>query len=213
MSSDPIAIDGGSPRPELAASELARLESELARRARRQGLLDASYTCVDTPIGALWVAATPCGLARVVLPGTAPEPAITELAAAVGPRVLEDAEPFEQLRRQLDEYFEGRRRTFEVALDRCLIRGFARAVLAETAGIPYGQTRSYGEIAALAGSPRAHRAAGSALGSNPLPIVVPCHRVLRAGGALGGYGGGLELKRRLLELEGALPARPPVARS
>ena len=108
------------------------------------------------------------------------------------------------MRRELDEYFEGERREFDLPLDWRLTSGFVNKVLRETARIPFGETRSYGEMAASAGSPRAFRAAGSALGANPIPIVVPCHRVLRSGGALGGYGGGLDVKMKLLELEGVL---------
>ncbi len=111
------------------------------------------------------------------------------------------------MRRELDEYFAGRRREFELALDWALIGPFARRVLQATAAIPYGGVLSYAEVAAEAGSPRGSRAAGNALGANPIPIVIPCHRVLRSGGALGGYGGGLERKRWLLELEGAPPGR------
>ena len=108
------------------------------------------------------------------------------------------------MRSELDEYFAGDRRRFELPIDWRLTKGFVNRVLRETAEIPFGETRSYGEMAESVGSPRAFRAAGSALGANPIPIVVPCHRVLRAGGALGGYGGGLDVKRRLLELEGVI---------
>ncbi|MCW3020625.1 MAG: methylated-DNA--[protein]-cysteine S-methyltransferase, partial [Solirubrobacterales bacterium] len=117
--------------------------------------------------------------------------------------IVEASAPLEPMRRELDEYFTGARRTFELALDWALIGPFGRRVLRATSAIPYGGVLSYGEVAAEAGSPRGSRAAGNALGSNPIPIVIPCHRVLRTGGALGGYGGGLDRKRYLLELERA----------
>ena len=119
--------------------------------------------------------------------------------------IVEAAGPLEPLRRELDDYFCGRRQSFELTLDWSLIGPFGRRVLRATADIPYGGVLSYAEVAAEAGSPRGSRAAGNALGSNPIPIVIPCHRVLRSGGSLGGYGGGVERKRWLLELEGALP--------
>ena len=126
----------------------------------------------------------------------------------VSPRIVEARAPLDEVRRELEEYFEGRRRAFDAALDWTLVAPFARRVLRATSQIPYGGVLSYADVAADAGSPRGFRAAGNALGANPIPIVVPCHRVLRSGGALGGYGGGLERKRFLLELEGApLPPR------
>ena len=129
---------------------------------------------------------------------------LESLAERISPRLLEAPARLDPVRRELDEYFAGRRREFDLPLDWRLTGGFTRKVLRETARIPFGETRSYMQMAASAGSPRAHRAAGSALGANPIPIVVPCHRVLRSGGGLGGYGGGLEVKRELLRLEGAL---------
>jgi methylated-DNA-[protein]-cysteine S-methyltransferase len=131
---------------------------------------------------------------------------LEELAGSVSPRILESPTKLDEVRRELDRYFEGRLQDFELPLDWQLTQGFYRKVLRATARIPYGQTRSYKQMATKAGSPRAVRATGSALGSNPLPIIVPCHRVLRTGGALGGYGGGLDTKQALLELEGALEA-------
>jgi methylated-DNA-[protein]-cysteine S-methyltransferase len=122
----------------------------------------------------------------------------------VSPRIVAADAQLDPVRRELDEYFAGRRRGFELALDWTLVGPFGRRVLGATAEIPYGGVLSYSEVAAEAGSPRGSRAAGNALGANPMPIVVPCHRVLRSGGALGGYGGGLDRKRFLLELEGAL---------
>jgi methylated-DNA-[protein]-cysteine S-methyltransferase len=177
----------------------------LAERAAKEGLLDVAYTTIDSPFGPLLLAATPRGLVRVNLPAYDPDETLEDLAARVSPRVLEAPAQLDQVRRELDLYFEGRLREFDLPLDWQLTgRGFRHRVLEETAHIPYGETSSYSEMAAMAGSPRAFRAAGSALGSNPIPIVVPCHRVLRSGGSLGGYGGGLPMKQALLELEGAL---------
>ena len=181
-----------------------RLAGELIRRAEREGLLDVAYTEIDTPVGRILLASTSRGLVKVAFPNQPPDEVLEQLAASISPRVMESPGRLDEARRELDRYFEGRLHDFEVPLDWQLSHGFYRKVLRATAHIPYGQTRSYTEMATRAGSPRAVRAAGSALGSNPLPIIVPCHRVLRSGGALGGYGGGLETKQALLELEGAV---------
>jgi methylated-DNA-[protein]-cysteine S-methyltransferase len=172
---------------------------EIARAAQAAGLLDVAYALHDSPLGPLLLAATERGL---VLVGYTPERALEELAGAVSPRVLRAPARLDAVRRELEEYFAGRRQRFELALDwRLAGRGFTRRVLRATAAIPYGATSSYARIARAAGSPRAYRAAGNALGANPLPIVVPCHRVLATGGGLGGYGGGVERKRALLAIE------------
>ena len=176
----------------------------LLDRAEREGLLDVAYTEFDSPVGRLLLAATPRGLVRVTFPVESPERVVEQLASSISPRVLESPKRLDDVRRELDRYFAGRLRDFDLPLDWQLTRGFYRKVLRATARIPYGRTRSYSQLAKQAGSPRAVRATGTALGSNPLPIVVPCHRVLRSGGALGGYGGGLEVKRSLLRLEGVL---------
>jgi methylated-DNA-[protein]-cysteine S-methyltransferase len=180
------------------------LAQEFVRRAEREGLLDVAYAEVDSPVGRLLVATTPRGLVRVSFPIESSEKVLEELAGSVSPRILESPTKLDEARRELERYFEGRLHDFDLPLDWQLTQGFYRKVLRATARIPYGQTRSYKQMAKRAGSPRAVRATGSALGSNPLPIIVPCHRVLRTGGALGGYGGGLETKQALLELEGAL---------
>ncbi len=182
----------------------------LADRAATEGLLDVAYATTDSPFGPLLLAATPRGLVRVGLPAYDPEEALEELAARVSPRVLEAPAQLDDVRRQLDLYFEGQLREFEIPLDWRLTDGFRGRVQRAIARIPYGETRSYAEVAASAGNKRAVRAAGSACGSNPIPIVVPCHRVLRTGGALGGYGGGLPMKESLLRLEGALDGNSPV---
>ncbi len=164
-----------------------------------------AYATVDSPLGPLVVAATPRGLVRVAYtePG-ADVDVVEELARKLSPRVLEAPERLDAVRRELDEYFHGRRTGFDLPLDWALTRGFTSRVLQATARIAFGSTSTYAEMASDAGSPRAVRAAGNALGANPLPVVVPCHRVLRTGGAMGGYTGGLERKEYLLRLEGVL---------
>ena len=189
--------------PRVASGDEALAEKFL-RRAEQEGLLDVAYAETDSPVGRLLLATTSRGLVRVSFPIEPSEKVLEELAGSVSPRILESPAKLDEARRELDLYFEGRLQDFDLPLDWRLTHGFYRKVLRATARIPYGQTRSYSEMAKRAGSPRAVRAAGSALGSNPLPIIVPCHRVLRTGGALGGYGGGLETKQALLELEGAL---------
>jgi methylated-DNA-[protein]-cysteine S-methyltransferase len=189
----------------LPADAPPELERLVAERAAREGLLDVVYASVDSPLGPLTVAATPRGLVRLAYPAVATSVVLGELAVRVSPRILEAPARLDEVRRELDEYFAGRRRRFELPLDWSLTDGFTRRVLQVTSRIDYGEVRSYTEVARDAGSPRAVRAAGNALGANPIPLVVPCHRVIRTGGGLGGYGGGLERKEYLLQLEGALP--------
>ena len=184
--------------------DLGRFRTALARRAEAEGLLDVAHGTVDSPLGTLTVMVTPRGLVRLSYPGEGIDAQLQELADRVSPRVLAAPDRTDEVRRQLDAYFEHRRRSFDLPIDWRLVRGFAGDVLRATARIPFGSVSSYREVATEAGSPNAYRAAGNALGSNPIPIVVPCHRVLHAGGGLGGYTGGLERKRYLLELEGVL---------
>jgi len=191
-----------SPAPTRA--ETRRRGATLAARAHREGLIEVAFGSADTPIGTLLLVATDAGLVRVGLSGTDHELILEQLASRVSPRVVEHPERLDPIKRQLEEYFAGQRRHFEYPIDWRLSSGFVRGVLERTVEIPFGETRTYAEMAELAGSPRAARAAGSALGANPIPVVVPCHRVLRGGGGLGGYAGGLDAKRMLLELEGAL---------
>jgi methylated-DNA-[protein]-cysteine S-methyltransferase len=174
----------------------------LANRADEEGLLDVAYAMSDSPFGPLLLAATPKGLVKLSLPGHDPEEALEDLAARISPRVLEAPARLEEARRELDLYFEGKLTEFDLPLDWQLSRDFRRRALRAIDRIPYGKTRSYTEIARSAGNERAVRAAGTACGANPIPIVVPCHRVLRSSGGLGGYGGGLPMKEALLELEG-----------
>lgn len=200
MSDIERALRGAAVRRRGEASAAA---AQLAARAAREGLLDVAYAIVDSPYGRLLVATTPRGLVRVAFRPEVDE-AVDELAHRVSPRVLEAPARLERVRRELDEYFEGRRRRFDLPLDWRLSRGFSQKVLRATARIPYGAVSSYRDVARRAGNPRASRAAGNALHSNPIPIVVPCHRVLRTGGDLGGYGGGVRMKESLLRLEGAI---------
>ena len=172
----------------------------IAERAEAEGLLDVAYASVDSPLGPLVVAATPKGLVRVSYGDEGR--VLDDLAARLSPRVLESPARLDAARRELDEYFDGKREAFDLPLDWSLTRGFSGRVLRATARIGFGEVSTYAEVASRAGSPRAVRAAGNALGSNPMPVVVPCHRVLRTGGALGGYTGGLERKQFLLGLEG-----------
>jgi methylated-DNA-[protein]-cysteine S-methyltransferase len=178
---------------------------ELELPASAAGLLDVAYSTFDSPVGKLLLAATPRGLVRIAyLEGIDDDDVLTDLAARVSPRVLAAPRKLDEPRRELDEYFGGRRQRFEIGLDWRLTQGFGRRVLKATAQIPYGVVSSYKRVATEAGSPRGHRAAGNALGANPLPIIVPCHRVLHSNGGLGGYTGGIERKRVLLGVEGAL---------
>jgi methylated-DNA-[protein]-cysteine S-methyltransferase len=193
--------------PDRRSDERARAQAasqRLSERAARNGVADISYTPVDSPFGPLLLAATKRGLARVAFPEEDVDSVLAKLATRISPRIVEAPAALDAMRRELDEYFAGRRTRFELPLDWTLVGPFGRRVLAITSQIPYGDVLSYTEVATGAGSPRGSRAAGNALGANPIPIVVPCHRVLRSGGGgLGGYAGGLERKRFLLELEGA----------
>jgi methylated-DNA-[protein]-cysteine S-methyltransferase len=179
--------------------------AEFIERAEEKGLVDVAYALVDSPVGSLVAAATQRGLVRLSYAGGDDLDGIVEdLARRISPRILESPSRLDEVRRELDEYFEQKRTDFDVPLDWRLTHGFTRKVLRATARVPYGDVTTYKTIARRAGSERAVRAAGNALGANPIPIVVPCHRVLQTGGALGGYTGGIERKQFLLELEGAL---------
>ncbi|HYY74845.1 MAG TPA: methylated-DNA--[protein]-cysteine S-methyltransferase [Gaiellaceae bacterium] len=181
--------------------------SEIDRRFREaaaaEGLLDVAYDLADTPIGPLLLAATPEGICRISF-DPEPERELDALARAFGVRVLRSPRPLDTARRELDEYFEGARREFDLSVDLRPVPEFQRVVLTELARVPFGSVETYGGLAARIGKPRAARAVGGALNRNPVPIVVPCHRVVGSTGSLVGYGGGLERKERLLALEGAL---------
>jgi methylated-DNA-[protein]-cysteine S-methyltransferase len=174
----------------------------LAARAEREGLADVAYARADSPLGPLTLAATRRGLVLLAYPERPLDRMLAWLADEVSPRVIEAPARLDPVVRQLDEYFEGRRRRFDLPLDWSLARGgFFEAVLRATARIPYGKTISYREVAERAGNVKAVRAAGNGLGSNPIPVVVPCHRVVASGGGLGGYTGGTERKELLLSIE------------
>lgn len=180
-----------------------RIVTALGERARAEGLLDVAVERHDSPLGPLLLGATDAGLVRLALPGEDEDAVLDELAASISPRLLRGASPtLSRAREQLDEYFARRRSAFDVPLDWRLSHGFRQAVLRAAIEIPYGATASYRDVATRAGSPRAVRAAGTALARNPIPIVVPCHRVLRSGGELGQYRGGAQAKAQLLRLEG-----------
>ena len=188
-------------------------EAAAAAAARFAGTAgaDVSYAVLDSPVGRLVAAGTARGLARLAYVDDDVDAILDALAARLSPRILEAPARLDPVARELDEYFAGRRTAFDLPVDWALVAPFGRRVLRATAAIPFGVTASYAEVAASAGSPRGSRAAGNALGANPVPIVVPCHRVLRSGGGLGGYTGGLDRKRVLLRIEGALPPALPGA--
>lgn len=192
-------------RIEAAAERGAeQAAAAVAPAAEAGGAMDVGYAFTDTPLGRLLVAVTKRGLVRLAYPGEHVDATLAELARTISPRVLESTGWTGEARRELDEYFEGRRTGFDLVVDLSGIHGFHRRILEATSRIPFGRVATYREVATEAGSERATRAAGNALGSNPIPIVVPCHRVLRTGGGLGGYTGGIERKVALLTLEGVL---------
>ena len=184
-------------------SDVDRLRARLAAAAEAEGILDVAYRTMDTPVGPLLLAATEQGLVRVAYPNQGHEAVLQALADRVSPRVLHAPARLDPVARQLDDYFAGRRRHFDVPLDWRLSTGFRSTVLHHLAtDVDYGRTASYAALAALAGNPKAVRAVGTACATNPLPVVVPCHRVVRSDGALSGYRFGVERKRRLLAREG-----------
>jgi methylated-DNA-[protein]-cysteine S-methyltransferase len=185
------------------AGTLARLQARLERAAQAEGLLDVAYTTVDSPVGALLLAATPKGLVRVAYDIEDHDRVLDTLAQRLSPRVLRAPKRLDAAARELDEYFGGRRQAFDLPLDLSLSRGFRQLVQRHLPEIGYGQTRTYGQVAALVGNPKAVRAVGTACATNPLPLVVPCHRVLPASGGPGRYVGGPAAKVTLLTLEAA----------
>jgi len=179
------------------------LDRRFREAAARENLLDVAYDLVDTPVGRLFVATTDRGLCRIAY-DTEPEQELESLAQTFGLRVLRSAKPIDPARRELDEYFDGKRQQFDLPVDVALLADFNRLVLGELALVPYGDVVTYGELAARVSRPGAARAVGTVMNRNPLPIVLPCHRVIGANGKLVGYAGGLERKEQLLRLEGAL---------
>lgn len=201
--------------PDLTAAELltrlpepdeqapGRLRARLAAAADTAGILDIAYRTLDTPVGSLLLAATGDGLVRVAYAAEDHDSVLDQLAARVSPRVLRAPARLDPAARQIEEYFAGHRTRFDLPLDLRLCRGFRRLVISRLPGIGYGTTASYAAMAAAAGRPKAVRAAGTACATNPLPVVMPCHRVVRSDGGLGRYVGGVEAKRALLTLESA----------
>jgi methylated-DNA-[protein]-cysteine S-methyltransferase len=175
----------------------------LARAARAEGILDVSYRTLDTPVGTLLLAATELGLVRVAYSSEDHDVVLQTLAERISPRILRDPARLDLATRELEQYFAGRRRVFDLAIDWRLSTGFRSTVLHQLPEIAYGRTATYKAVAQLAGNPRAVRAVGTACATNPLPVVVPCHRVVRSDGGMGGYLGGVEAKRILLTLETA----------
>jgi methylated-DNA-[protein]-cysteine S-methyltransferase len=203
MNDEPEAADMLAALPEVSQADLAALHDRLVARADASDLVDVAYRTIDSPVGPLLLAATPEGLLRVAYDSEDHDRVLATLAERVSPRILNAPRRLDPAARELDEYFAGARRQFDLPLDLSLSRGFRLTVLTHLPDIGYGQTASYGTVAALAGRPRAARAVGTACASNPLPVVVPCHRVIRADGDIGAYLGGPAAKRLLLGLEAA----------
>ena len=191
----------GLPAP--GGAEMAALTERLAGRAEAEGLLDVAYRTVDSPLGPLLVATTPEGLVRLAFDREDHDVVLASLAETISPRILRSGRRTDAICRQLDEYFAGDRRTFDVPIDLRLVHGFRRTVISRLRDITYGSTMSYAAVASAAGSPKAVRAVGSACAHNPVPVVIPCHRVVRSDGSLGQYLGGSEAKAALLALEQA----------
>jgi len=181
------------------------LDERFRAAAAAEGLVDVGYDVVDSPVGDLFVAVTERGLCTISY-DTDPDAKLEQLARGFGTRVLRSPRSIDPARRELEEYFDGKRHSFDIGVDLRLTRDFGRAVLKELAAVPFGEVTTYGALAARAGKPRAARAVGTIMNRNPIPIVLPCHRVVGANGSLVGYAGGLERKQLLLKLEGALLA-------
>jgi methylated-DNA-[protein]-cysteine S-methyltransferase len=187
--------------PTTETRDMKKSIKALRERAAAEGLLDVAYATVDSPFGTLLLARTPRGLVRIGLPNEDYQELLADLAGRISPRVMEVPAGLDEERRQVEDYFAGRRHDFELPIDWQLSRGFLLRARQGIAAIPYGETRTYTDLARSAGNERAVRAAGSACSRNPIPLVVPCHRVLRSDGTLGGYAGGLEMKEELLSME------------
>ena len=198
-----IDIEARLKAPEIDPRAVEEMKRRLVGWAQGEALVDVAYTPVESPIGTLIAASTRRGLVRVSFESESTDNVLEELAKSISPRILESPAQLDDVRRELDEYFTGHRTAFDLPIDWKLARGdFSRRVLRAARRIPFGSVSTYSDMARRAGSARAARAAGNALGSNPIPIVVPCHRVVHSGGGLGGYGGGLDKKKFLLKLEG-----------
>ncbi len=189
--------------PHVDDEAVERLRTRLAATAAEEGILDVGYRFVDTPLGPLLLAGTEAGLVRVAYAREDHEQVLAQLAARISSRVLRAPARLDAAAREIDEYFSGRRTRFDLAVDLRLSTGFRRRVLNRLAQIGYGSTASYAAVASALGNPRAVRAVGTACATNPLPVVVPCHRVVRSDGSVGHYIGGTAAKQALLDLEGA----------
>lgn len=200
---DPFSPEGAENMFPVDSNHLADLRRNLARSADERALLDVAYRIVDSPVGPLLLATTDRGLVRVAFENENFEAVLEMLANKVSPRIMKLPEKLDAVAFELEEYFVGTRRTFDLPLDHALSSGFRRTVQSMLPSIAFGQTRTYKEVAELVGNPKAVRAVGTACATNPLPVVVPCHRVLRTDGGLGGYIGGLKAKTTLLNLEAA----------
>ena len=196
-------IDSVQALTDVPKEALTQLHLRLEADAADHDLLDIAYRTVETPVGELLLAATPQGLVRIAYANEGVDTVLQSLATKISPRILLAPRRLDAAASQLDDYFARRRRSFQLPLDLRLSTGFRRSVLDHLTGIAYGTTESYATVAAATGHARAVRAVGSACATNPLPVVVPCHRVLRSDGSLGGYLGGLTAKRALLDLEAA----------
>jgi methylated-DNA-[protein]-cysteine S-methyltransferase len=183
----------------------SELDTRFRAAAAKEGLLDVAYDVVESPLGELFVGVSDRGLC-VISYEADPDLQVERLARGFGSRVLRSPRPVGKVARQLDEYFDGKRKRFDLDVDLRLARDFGRAVLEELGRVPFGEVTTYGALAAKAGKPKAARAVGTIMNRNPVPIVLPCHRVVGANGSLVGYAGGLERKQTLLRLEGALLA-------
>lgn len=203
LTRDPEAGELFTALPAIDAEVNRRLHDRLVRDAETAGLLDVAYRTIDTPVGILLLAATPRGLVRVAYDREDHEKVLEQLVRDISPRILHAPARLDPAARQIDEYFAGLRHAFDLPLDFSLAHGFRRTVLSHLPEIGYGQTASYATVARAAGSPRAVRAVGSACATNPIPVVVPCHRVVRSDGSIGQYVGGVDVKRVLLSLEAA----------
>ena len=202
MSTDGVARDLAQAFPETPG-QLSRLHDRLAAAAQREGTLDVAYRVFDSPVGPLLLAATEQGLVRVAYAREDHDAVLQALADKISPRILQAPARLDPAARELEEYFAGRRHAFDLPLDWRLSAGFRRTVLEHLAEIGYGHTASYAAVARLAGNPKAVRAVGTACATNPMPVVVPCHRVVRSDGSMGGYLGGADAKQTLLTLEAA----------
>ena len=203
MNTDTALVTALTATLDTDPANIVDLHARLAERAEQEAVLDLAYRVVDSPIGPLLVAASPVGLVRVAFEREGHDAVLDQLAGQVSPRIMKMPARTDDVARQLDEYFAGRRHAFDVPLDLQLVSGFRRTVISHLPDIAYGSTASYKTVAAMAGNPTAVRAVGSACSHNPIPVVVPCHRVVRSDGSIGNYLGGVDAKAALIALESA----------